>query len=625
MNFCQAGKSRIQIWRLFVFISTCLAIFVILIGSYILTDHEKAFKDEFYLEGMVGDERIQFRIWENQSEGMYYLFLPAYYVNEDIDLTIHTGKNLLVSVNEVFFKDSDSWENIQSDTVYHIQVKNIFGIPYVDKPLQVLISENLPAVFIKAEAKDLLENEIDKKKYIETGNILLINPDGNAECVQQLERFKIRGNLTATLEKKPYSFTLTEPFGLCGMASAKKWKLIANATDGSYIRNKLILDLANQVTDAYEPDGEFVDLFLNGEYQGMYLLTEGIELGENRLDIHPKGDWLLEMELDFRMEENISYVITDSGQIFAISAPDVVLSDEMEFLDSFLNDVESALYAKDGISTISGKSLEELIDMDSWTDAWLIQEISGDHDTGIASQFAYIQEDGRLYAGPVWDFDGTMGNVNTAMFRIPEALTTSIQNTRPVNNANQNRWLSAMYRNEKFREMLEEKYSAVFKPIVDKMCNETIDNYVGNIYKSAGLDALRWNEKRLDWAFVLPAGIEIGEEGDFWRYDILTEQIEMVRDFLKRKNDFLNSLWIEHKEYCIVEVRNEAPFLNSDYNHTLYYWVEKGKPFLDEPLEANDHYEFVGYVDIDSKTSIAQGAIIQNDCIMESAWKEKGD
>ena len=127
------------------------------------------------------------------------------------------------------------------------------------------------------------------------------------------------------------------------------------------------------------------------------------------------------------MEEDIPYVITDRGQIFAVNAPREVGPDEIKLIDVLLNDVESALYSEDGLSAVSGKRLEELIDMDSWTDAWLIQEVSGDHDTGIASQFAYIQEDGRLYAGPVWDFDGTMGNVNTAMFRIPEALTTSIE------------------------------------------------------------------------------------------------------------------------------------------------------------------------------------------------------
>ena len=72
--------------------------------------------------------------------------------------------------------------------------------------------------------------------------------------------------------------------------------------------------------------------------------------------------------------------------------------------------------------------------MDSWAEAFLIQEISGDHDTGIASQFSYVlnRENPLLYAGPVWDFDGTMGNVNTPMFGNPAALVTSAGQSRPA-------------------------------------------------------------------------------------------------------------------------------------------------------------------------------------------------
>ena len=176
------------------------------------------------------------------------------------------------------------------------------------------------------------------------------------------------------------------------------------------------------------------------------------------------------------------------------------------------------------------------------------------------------------------------------MFRIPEALTTSIENTRPANNANQNRWLSAMYRNKQFRKMIEKKYSEVFEPVLDKICNETICEYTDKISKSASLDALRWNENRLSWAFVLPAGIEI-----------------------------------EHKEFCVVEVKNEAPFLNSDYNNTLYYWVEKGKAFLGKPVETNDHYEFMGYADVTGEAVIKDNIIIERDCILKSVWKEKGE
>ena len=102
------------------------------------------------------------------------------------------------------------------------------------------------------------------------------------------------------------------------MEPALKWNLIANATDGSYIRNKVIRDLAYESVEAYEPQGEYVEVYLNGEYQGLYLLTEAVEIAENRIEIDPENSWFIEMELDFRAREDTTQIITDRGQIFIV-------------------------------------------------------------------------------------------------------------------------------------------------------------------------------------------------------------------------------------------------------------------------------------------------------------------
>ena len=621
------GKSKIQIWRLLVFLSACLMMLVILTGSYVLTDHEKVFLDNFFLESAVEGVQIELCMWENPDEGKYYLFLPAWYREKNIDLTIRYGGNgYKLFFDDVLYRNEDIWEAVRGEKIYQMRVENWLGVQCFNKPIQVLISDNLPSLFIKAEAEKFLGEEFANKKYAEIGELLLTDRQGNVICTQELERFKIRGNLTSTFEKRPYSFTLSEPEGLCGLEAAKNWKLLANATDGSYVRNKLVFDLANGITKEYEPDGEFIELYLNGKYQGLYLLTEGVEIAPNRLEADLREDWILEMELDFRVEEDIPYVITNQGQLFVINTKNVISEEDLNFLVNFLNDIESALYSENSVSEISGRRLEELIDMDSWVDAWLIQEIAGDHDTGIASQFSYIQDgDGRLHAGPVWDFDGTMGNVNTAMFRIPEALTTSIRNIRLEENANQNRWLSAMYQNEEFAELLQKRYAEIVSPALERICSETIDEYVDIIRRAAVLDALRWNENRLNWAFVLPETFREKENDDYHKYDTLSEQLEMVRDFLQRKKSFLDKVWVENREYCIVEVRNEAPFLNPDYNHTLYYWVEKGESFSAVPVEIDYEYqyEFLGYSEVGSNQEIKGDMPIERNYILKSIWREK--
>lgn len=623
----------LKIIRILLIAASCMTLIFAAIVSFLETDHEKKFMENFSFCTTIDGQQVELTPWEDEEEQIYYLVLPSGVSEKNIEFSVKMTEGLYrLCLDGVFYKSGDTFqfESLEgADLTLNLELLGLTGISYMSKPLKILSSENVPSLHIMVADKDdlLSETEFEKKKYIETGELLILDEEGNLTGTQTLKQFKIRGNLTATLDKKPFKLVFDEPVEMLGMTPAMKWNLLANATDGSYIRNKLVLDLANRVTDAYEPDGEFVELYLNGSYQGLYLLTEAVEAGESRLNISTE-DLLLEMELDFRMEENTTYVITDRGQIFGIETERNVTQAEEEIIREFLNDIESALYSDDGISKISGKPLEEMIDLDSWADTWLIQEISGDHDTGIASQFAYMrneQEELKLYAGPVWDFDGTMGNVNTPLYKNPAALTTSISQTRSEGNANQNRWLSAMYRNEKFRKTLEEKYELLFDKELQLIMERRIDEYTNQIRRSACLDALRWHEKRLQWEFVIPKTLSVEEEGDYRKYDTLESHITMVRDFLTAKRNFLYGLFVEHRDYCVVEIKNEASFLNQDYNQTLYYWVERGTPITNLPQYHGEGYEFKGYYDVENHRLVTDGTLIYQDCVLEGVWQQTGE
>lgn len=612
--------------RIFLVASACLALMGMLAISYMGTDYEKKILDGLSVKCAADGEEIKLALWEDEESGIYYLFLPSCFAGKSREFTFdYEDKAGVLSINGTPYRSGTVWTDSGGEEIYEIELRSPLGRSYMKKSMQVLSSENLPVIMITAEdEKDLLRtDEFENKKYIETGSMVMLDENGKTVCRENLKRLKVRGNLTATLDKKPLTFSFHNPVGLCGMSPAVKWNLLANATDGSYIRNKLVLDLANKCTDDYEPDGEFVEVYLNGIYQGLYLLTEAVQVDDNRLALSPDENWFLEIELDFRKEEDISYVTTDRGQIFAIllDAGTNGQGGEKEQIEYMLNDIESALFAGDGISGISGKPLPELIDLDSWAVAWLVQEISGDHDTGIASQFSYTKskKEPVLYAGPVWDFDGTMGNVNTALYTNPAALTTSIEKTRPEGNANQNRWLAAMYRNEKFREALEEKYRLVFRKNLEEILNGCLDGYQELISRSAVLDALRWHEKRLGWQFVLPKGLSIPEGNDYSRFDTLDIHINMVREFLAEKKNFLDRLWVEGRDFCIVEVRCDAPFLNQDYNQTMYYWIERGQPIEGLPVHETEGYRFMGYQN-EKGESVADGSIITEDTVLEGEW-----
>ncbi len=615
-----------KIHLLLLVVSVAIVIFFVAI-SIEMTDYEDVI-DNATMVCTADEQTINLALWKDETEERYYLFLPSWYADREKTLTLkYEDWNGILKLDGIALSSGSVWTDDGTEKLHTLEVCDRNGRDRVSTTLQVLVSEKLPTMFVTVEdRKNLLKfEEFDNKKYIEVGSAIMVDAQGNFLWEEELSKFKVRGNLTATLEKKPFTFSFSEPREVLGMKPALKWNLIANATDGSYIRNKIIRDLAYDSVDAFEPRGEFTELYLNGEYQGLYLLTEAVEAAENRIEIDLDNYWFVEMELDFRAREDATQIITNRGQIFIVHSDSVLMKEELVTIERRLNDVESALFAEDGISEISGKSLNELIDLKSFAEAWLIEELSGDHDIGITSQFAYAlkEEDSVWLSGPAWDFDGIMGNVNTPMYGIPECLTSVIWMSRPEDNKNQNRWMSAMWNHPEFRDIVKEKYRSVFRNNYENELNHKIDEYLEAIRRSTILDSLRWHKERMSWWFVFPEGVYVPDEGNYGRFDTLDAHIKVIRDFMSRKLAFLDKLWIEGCDFCVVEVRNPAEFLNPGYNQTLYYWVEKGMPLEGLPNYEHPDFDFEGYYDVKTGQLVQNGSIIEQDCVLEGIWSRK--
>lgn len=612
-------------------ISSCAIVLFSCVMSARLTDYEEVVLGSLSLEYRADGQEASLALWKDEPDGAYYLFLPSRFVTAEEGLTLcYEDWKGTLKIDDTVLQNQDKWTDNGQEEIHKLEVYDKKGQCRLSTTLQVLASENIPSLFVSVEAqKDLLKiEEFENKKYIEAGSAVMIDEEGNFLWQEELSEFKVRGNLTAAYEKKPFTFSFHEPREVLGMEPAMKWNLLANSTDGSYIRNKIIRDLAYESVDAYEPEGTFTELYLNGVYQGLYLLTEAVEIAENRIEIEPDENWFVEMELDFRAREDETQIVTKRGQIFIVHSEYGVSKEDLKVIEERLNDVESALFAEDGISTISGKSLDELIDLDSFAEAWLIEELSGDHDIGITSQFAYADkdEDSLWYSGPAWDFDGIMTNVNTPMYSVPEALTSVVWMSRPEENKNQNRWMAAMWNYPRFQELVKEKYCLVFRDNYEKELNDKIDGYVEIIKRAAVLDAFRWQEQRFTWWFTFPESIDISEKGGYERFDTLNVHVEIIKDFMARKLAFLDKLWIEEKEFCIVEVRNPATFLDQGYNQTLYYWVEKGMPIEKLPSYEHEDFHFDGYYDTESGELVTNETVIENDRVIEGIWtKEAGE
>ena len=170
---------------------------------------------------------------------------------------------------------------------------------------------------------------------------------------------------------------------------------------------------------------------------------------------------------------------------------------------------------------------------------------------------------------------------------------------------------------------MKQQYKENFRGAYEEILEKEIDEQAVRIRRSAVLDAFRWHKNRLDWFFVIPEGVSDQLQDSYEKYDTLEECLDVVKDFMSRKLDFLDKLWIEGREFCIVEVQNSAPFLDQGYNQTLYYWVEQGTPISGLPCYENEEWQFDGYYDKDYGDLISDGFIIEYHRIVEGRWSQK--
>lgn len=218
-----------------------------------------------------------------------------------------------------------------------------------------------------------------------------------------------RGNSSwYNAEKKSYRLKFEEKTSLLGRAEDKSWSLIANHFDKTMLRNELAFHMSRMSSLAYTPETDYVEVWINGSYEGLYVLCDHLKTGSHRVD----AEYL--MEIDARAEEED--VKLDAEHLInpvVLKDPDDISYDSKEYLyiSEFMKSVDALLYSDMYSSASAG--YRTVMDVDSFVDWYLINEISKNNDAVfLTSCYMNHTSDGLLYMGPVWDFDIAFGNVN---------------------------------------------------------------------------------------------------------------------------------------------------------------------------------------------------------------------
>lgn len=280
---------------------------------------------------------------------------------------------------------------------------------YTSQPFNVRkkFFSGLPVVFVDTPDGQAVTS---KEDWLEDSHLRIYNEEGKLDYDGPMS-IKGRGNTTWNQPKKPYALKLDEKAEVLQMPEHKRWVLLANYLDRTLMRNHIAFYLAQSEGIALEwtPRGHFVDVVFNGKHQGNYYLCEQIKIDENRVNVHENepedvdGGYLLEWDTNYDEVNKFRSPVFDFPVMIKEPDEEDLTPAQFDFIKDYVCHVETVLTQNDFAETGTYK---ELIDVDSFVDFWIINEVTGNDECNWPkSCYMYKDKGGKLKAGPIWDYD----------------------------------------------------------------------------------------------------------------------------------------------------------------------------------------------------------------------------
>lgn len=522
---------------------------------------EKRFSVDANITIDAGNFTEQINGWEDEEKNIFF-FLPSYAEMEMIELYIDADQN--VTVNGFHMENRMTCKAFELETPYTIY-GTIKGRPFT-KTIFFLKTKYVPALYIDTESGSM-ENVHAKKGNQEKGILRLYNSEGESQYQGILKEIAGRGNSSWNeAEKKPYRITLDEKANLLNMGKAEKWILLANDADPTHMKNKIIYDLADEAGLYFSPEAQWVDLYLNGEYAGLYLLCERNEVHPERVDISEMGSLLVSLEMKERLAGK-EYITLESGQTLQIRHASEVSAHGVTDIRQLWQTVENAIVSPNGIDPVTGKTWLEMIDLDSWARKYVIEELSGNTDASFISQYFYLDgadPDKKIYAGPVWDYDLSMSFFAGGYFEQQYGLEAN----RLYEKAGyETPWFYSLYQKESFYQALVNLYKTEILPCIYDVITQKIDEYASAVRQSAKMNEKRWKKE-----------------------NTFEKAIKELKIYLTEKVDFLNQIWLEDSKWYTVRVNT-----NREQGY-FYFDVREGETIANLPdLQSTEQTIFDGW------------------------------
>lgn len=377
---------------------------------------------------------------------------------------------------------------------------------------------NIPTLYITTD------DGIDpwSKEIYQSGRIVVKSSDPTEE-IDMITEIRGRGNSTWNAAKKPYRIKLDKKANLLNNnARAKSWVLLANAFDKSLIRNAVAFRISELINMAFTPSTRFVDLVLNGNYVGNYMLTDQVKVEDNRVPVEKQvvgvaglpgisGGYLVEID---GFEDEATWFRTNKGLPVTIKHPDDddISMEQYDYILNFTQHFEDALFSVNFSDPVTG--YRHLVDEASLINWYIGCEFTGNPDSFWSTYMYKFYNIDKFFLGPLWDFDIAFNNDG----RLGDATRKLMRE-----NAHEPKtWIKQLWKDDWFKKAVYDRWLELLD---EDILNNLLD-YVDETYKLIS-DSQKRDQNVWQFTSNYKSEVEYIKEYLSARVDFLTESFEL--------------------------------------------------------------------------------------------------
>lgn len=491
------------------------------VSFYVLSNRKKNSDDELLCFRYRYDEDII--IYPFETEGKTYLFLPS---GLDISDFVICSKGKVI-MDDLSYPDGSQVITVETDRRYDIDVVEM---------------DDVATMFMDVRIGDIEAVNADKTKKTKARVNVKILDESSDQILNEKADIKGRGSTSWLYHnKKSYNMFFYEDLGIMGMNKGRKWSLVSNPVDDIFnddifMDDNIVYGFARKLDFDFVPDCRYVNVYINGNYNGLYMITEKIGVEKNRLDLDHKNMYLLDTDINLKRDLLDNYFITEGNNVVEIDYPEVI-SDSL--LKTISDDVQKL---EDAIIDPESDAWKDMIDIDSWARVYLIDELFENTDGGTSSVYFYRNDQGLYVRGPLWDYDRIFAYGEDAI-----VVANEFRFSNQIN-CNYNYYL---LQHDEFRQRVLEILKDEFIPVVENDFPSIVKESESVRYSSVIADQIRWNEDKDRSIYA-----------------------DRLIEYVDKRCDFLIDYYSNEDKYCKVQIEN----LSMQFEN---YTVLKGSTIAD--------------------------------------------